>query len=99
MAILRGFGRADGFAHATQPRPRPIDIALVIIGPTILVGLGMPPAEVSGVRLWVSWPDVHLELWHGGGLESRGPGFLFFLSRVQPTVFSSYSTHWACPRI
>jgi hypothetical protein len=32
----------DDFAHATQPRPRPLDIALVIIGPTMLAaGLSM----------------------------------------------------------
>ena len=32
----------DDFAHATQPRPRPFDIALVIIGPTMLVaGFGL----------------------------------------------------------
>jgi hypothetical protein len=71
MPILRGFGRADGFARATQPRSRPIDIALVIIGPTVLVGHGIPPAEVLlwqaalgfvtgcalGVIAW-RWPRV-----------------------------------------
>jgi hypothetical protein len=36
----------DDLAHATQPRPFPTDIALVIIGPTVLVGHGIPPAEV-----------------------------------------------------
>jgi hypothetical protein len=39
----------DDFAHATQPRPRPFDIALVIIGPTVLVGFGIP---LVGVLLW-----------------------------------------------
>jgi len=36
----------DDLDHTTQPRPRPIDIALVIIGATVLASLGIPPAQV-----------------------------------------------------
>jgi hypothetical protein len=93
MAILRGSGKADGFAHATQPRPRPIDIALVIIGSTVLVGLFMRPAElwlwhaalgfVAGCALGViawQWPRV------------AGPGLLVLsiLSMAYNLVLALY---------
>lgn len=60
----------DDLAHATQPRPRSIDIALVIIGPTMLAAgivpfngspglaaLGFVAGCALGVMAW-RWPRV-----------------------------------------
>jgi hypothetical protein len=47
----------DDSARVAQPRPRPFDIALVIVGPTVLVGLGMPADLVA--------------LWGFGGVSGR----------------------------